>query len=342
MSALVIDSVTEDYYLNNTTKSPHYPYSSVANMNYYNHLQTDAPYHDPEIQTVNPPKFVKSNVQIQQACVETAQPSVAVFAEVSQNNSSFSLQPVPHNKKINPVHYDNTINQYNNDHYPVISESLSTSKSTNTRLPKPPLTPLVIPPTPIRSSSSPNRTLFTPTRTSSMQNHPLPTPGGLSTPGSSHSANSPSGLSPFTCSPSTPSPNTLHPHAMLPSPLAGAPRNNVENGIKKALSSKKLSMQPEGEAERLVHQGIKFHEAGKLEQATDMFRQASQLDLPIAMFLYGVSLRHGWVKKIILCSHTKYTIIFFFAQTFSIYYYRVARRMNTLHFNIFKKLQNML
>jgi hypothetical protein len=265
-------------------------------MNYYNHLQSNAPYHDPEIQTVNPPKFVKSNVQMPQTYIQTPQPSVAVYDEVSQNNSNFALQPVPHSKKTNPIHYDTTINQYNNDHHPMISSSISTSRSTtNTRLPKPPLTPLVIPPTPVRSSSSPNRTLLTPTRTSSMQNHPLPTPGGLSTPGSSRSANSPSGLSPFTCSPSTPSPNTLHPHTMLPSPLAGAPRNNVENGIKKALSCKKLSMQPESEAEKLVHEGIKFHEAGKLEQATDMFRRASQLDLPIAMFLYGVSLRHGWV-----------------------------------------------
>lgn len=269
-------------------------------MNYYNDLQNDTSYHDPQIQTMNPPKFVKSNVQIQQSVVEAPQPSVAVYEEIPQNNSNFSLQPVPHKKKINPIHYDDTINQYNNNNSPVTTVSGCTSRSattttTNTRLPKPPLTPLVIPATPIRSSSSPNRTLLTPTRISSMQNSPLPTPGGLSTPGSSRSANSPSGLSPFTCSPSTPSPNTLHPHAMLPSPLGGAPQNNVENGIKKALSSKKLSMLPESEAERLVHQGIKFHEAGKLEQATDVFKQASQLELPIAMFLYGVSLRHGWV-----------------------------------------------
>lgn len=58
-------------------------------------------------------------------------------------------------------------------------------------------------------------------------------------------------------------------------------------------------MQPENEAERLVHEGIKFHEAGKLEQATDMFKLASNLNLPIAMFLYGVSLRHGWVSLVV-------------------------------------------
>lgn len=57
-------------------------------------------------------------------------------------------------------------------------------------------------------------------------------------------------------------------------------------------------MQPENEAERLVHEGIKYHEAGKLEQATDLFKQASNLNLPIAMFLYGVSLRHGWVSAV--------------------------------------------
>jgi hypothetical protein len=59
---------------------------------------------------------------------------------------------------------------------------------------------------------------------------------------------------------------------------------------------KKQSLKPTGEAERLVHEGIKQHEMGKLEQATELFKQASITELPIAMFLYGVSLRHGWVR----------------------------------------------
>lgn len=63
--------------------------------------------------------------------------------------------------------------------------------------------------------------------------------------------------------------------------------------IPSPLSKKHLPA--EAEAESLLHQGIKHHEAGRLEEATKLFKQASQLDLPIAMFLYGISLRHGWV-----------------------------------------------
>ncbi|CAO3621389.1 unnamed protein product [Mucor fragilis] len=316
MSTFVIDPAVEDYYVHNiplplpavpsvpAAVAP--PPAAVAmNGTRMNYFHQDQQHHqqDPEIQTVmSQPKSVKSNVQhvvdssspiqVQHAYVDAPQPSVAVY----EQTSNFSLQPVPLNRKINSSN--------NNDNNQNITMKPSASTSSN-RLPKPPLTPLVIPPTPIRSSSSPSGTHFmatTPTRTSSMQqNSPntgttLSTPGGLSTPGSSRSANSPMGLSPF-YSPSTPSPNTLLPHNMLPSPL-GPHSPSVNNSLKRAITtSKKLSMQPENEAERLVHEGIKFHEAGKLEQATDMFKLASNLNLPIAMFLYGVSLRHGWGCK---------------------------------------------
>lgn len=51
---------------------------------------------------------------------------------------------------------------------------------------------------------------------------------------------------------------------------------------------------PMSQMDNLIHQGIKHHEAGRLEQATQLFKQASNMDSPIAMFLYGISLRHGW------------------------------------------------
>ncbi|KAK4518701.1 AAA ATPase [Mucor velutinosus] len=317
MSTFVIDPAIEDYYVHNIPLPlpavPSVPAAvaapvamSTMNDTRMNYFHQDQQHHqqDPQIQTViSQPKSVKSNVQhivnssspiqVQHAYVEVPQPSVAVY----EQTNSFSLQPVPLNKKVNG-------NNSNNNNSQNITMKPSASTSSN-RLPKPPLTPLVIPPTPIRSSSSPNSTHFmatTPTRTSSMQqNSPntsttLSTPGGLSTPGSSRSANSPMGLSPF-YSPSTPSPNTLLPHTTLPSPL-GPHSPSANNSLKRAITTtKKLSMQPENEAERLVHEGIKFHEAGKLEQATDMFKQASILNLPIAMFLYGVSLRHGWGCK---------------------------------------------
>ncbi|KAI8343220.1 hypothetical protein BC941DRAFT_410734 [Chlamydoabsidia padenii] len=49
--------------------------------------------------------------------------------------------------------------------------------------------------------------------------------------------------------------------------------------------------------EAMVQSGIRYHEAGQLEKATDCFRQAAARDSPMGMFLYGVSLRHGWGCK---------------------------------------------
>ncbi|GAA5809376.1 hypothetical protein MFLAVUS_002784 [Mucor flavus] len=292
MSTLVIDPMTEDYYSNTTSYIPAVP--PVPNMNYFHQQQYN---NDPEIQTVTPPKSVKSNVQyyveespirVHQSYVEPPQPSVAVYEQAHKQHSNFALQPVPNNKKNNNYNYNSTS--------PLPTSSKSSSISS--RLPKPPLTPLVIPPTPIRSTSSPNRTYMTPTRSSSIQNlhHEYQTqltPGSI-TPGSSRSMNSPnSGISPFTCSPSTPSPNTLLPHSTLPSPLG----TSGDGAASSKTTAKKFSLMPDGEAERCVYQGIKYHEAGKLEQATEMFKQASILDLPMGMFLYGVSLRHGWGCK---------------------------------------------
>ncbi|KAI9360934.1 hypothetical protein BD770DRAFT_418929 [Pilaira anomala] len=299
MSRLVIDPMTEAYYMN-STYIPEVP--PVPNMNYFHQQQHNK---DPEIQTMTPPKSVKSNVQyyaedspirVHQAYVDSPhQPSMAVY-EQPQQHSNFSLQPVPQNKKNNNYNYNNN----NNSTSPLPTSSKSSSISS--RQPKPPLTPLVIPPTPIRSSSSPNRTFMapTPTRSSSIQNlhheyQPQLTPG-LITPGSSRSMNSPnSGLSPFTCSPSTPSPSTSLSHNTLPSPL-GMNGGNISS-VETKNTNKKFSLMPEGEAERCVYEGIKYHESGKLEQATEMFKQASTLDFPMGMFLYGVSLRHGWGCK---------------------------------------------
>lgn len=56
-------------------------------------------------------------------------------------------------------------------------------------------------------------------------------------------------------------------------------------------------LSPENEVEALVHQGITFHEKGQLEKATSLFRIAAEKENPLGMFLYGVSLRHGWVKN---------------------------------------------
>jgi hypothetical protein len=51
------------------------------------------------------------------------------------------------------------------------------------------------------------------------------------------------------------------------------------------------------EAEAHVQKGIKYHEGGQLEKATQHFRAAADRDSPMGMFLYGISLRHGWVGR---------------------------------------------
>lgn len=276
-ATIMIDPVEEE-------DSPTSPASPVPNIAFFQH---NIP--NPQIQTLSKPKRVKSNVQyiaqvplkMQTALIETCG-SPSAIPEYAAD--SFSLQPAPRNKKSQNKEMESV----------KVVPSPSTS-SNNSRLPKPPLTPLVIPPTPVRSSSSPNLTLATPSRTSSMNHLDTQMTPGSSTPGSSRSAYSPHGLSPFSSSPITPSSNTL-----LPTPMISSPLSNDVNGASLKVNPsqhKKHSIQPDNPAERLVHQAIKYHESGKLEKATEMFKEAAAMDLPIAMFLYGVSVRHGWVKK---------------------------------------------
>ncbi|KAI8372608.1 hypothetical protein EDC96DRAFT_53932 [Choanephora cucurbitarum] len=65
---------------------------------------------------------------------------------------------------------------------------------------------------------------------------------------------------------------------------------------KKKIGTKK-PLTPEAEIEALVHEGISYHERGQLEKATQLFRLGAEKGNPIGMFLYGVSLRHGWGCK---------------------------------------------
>lgn len=66
--------------------------------------------------------------------------------------------------------------------------------------------------------------------------------------------------------------------ASIPSPVTPGKVSNNENEI-----------------ETFVQEGIIFHEKGQLEKATSLFRIAAEKENPLGMFLYGVSLRHGWV-----------------------------------------------
>jgi hypothetical protein len=296
------------------------PVSPVPNMAFFHsYQQQEHNLPNPQVQVMCQPKSVRSNVQhvaetplqIYQAYAE---PCTAAKSVHEATPDKFLLQPVPKNKKHQTREGNDTNNNNssssssnNNNNASQVAPTASTSTS---RMPKPPLTPLVIPPTPIRSSSSPNRAIVTPTRSSSIPHDLQFTPGSM-TPGSSRSAYSPHGFSPFTSSPVTPSPNTLLPHTVLPiinppdhkiSHSNNSNSNNSNNNNNNTLKvsnpphHKKQSIVPDNAAERFVHEGIKFHELGKLEQAAEMFKQAAAMELPMGMFLYGISIRHGWVS----------------------------------------------
>lgn len=297
IATLTIESPYSDtqHYIPKTPLQPIYN----NNNNYHNENIYSQPLSRPEIRMMKPPTAVKASIQeptlihMKRAYITTPEPSVAVYesnlsstpsASIQQHNTFYSNEYKPPPTTLTS---STTTQQYHDTHRQKGPPArLTSSVSASTKQPKPPLTPLVIPASPVRSTSSPNRTMWTPTRSSSMNDSPLqlPTPG-LTTPNSGRSPNSPFGSSPLSSSPLTPTPNTLL-NTMFPPNKKAAGNSTI----------KKQSLKPTGEAERLVHEGIKQHEMGKLEQATELFKQASITELPIAMFLYGVSLRHGWVR----------------------------------------------
>ncbi|KAG2201546.1 hypothetical protein INT47_007423, partial [Mucor saturninus] len=72
---------------------------------------------------------------------------------------------------------------------------------------------------------------------------------------------------------------------------------SIPSPVTPGRSQQQNDLSPENEIEALVHQGITFHEKGQLEKATSLFRIAAEKENPLGMFLYGVSLRHGWGCK---------------------------------------------
>lgn len=50
-------------------------------------------------------------------------------------------------------------------------------------------------------------------------------------------------------------------------------------------------------ADEYIQQAITFHEADRLDEATNYFKLAADEDSPLGNFLYGLSLRHGWGCK---------------------------------------------
>ncbi|KAI9267889.1 hypothetical protein BDA99DRAFT_349660 [Phascolomyces articulosus] len=139
-----------------------------------------------------------------------------------------------------------------------------------------------------------------------------------------------SGGSPHSVSPRTPSPNTLlppqqpyanhHNGSSSSSPSSPSPTSplqyqqpplspclpppsahpglseKLQNHIRNSLDMSSKA-QPQSEGEGLVAEGIRYHETGRLDMATDCFRQAANKESPIGMYLYALSLRHGWGCK---------------------------------------------
>ncbi|ORX98468.1 HCP-like protein, partial [Basidiobolus meristosporus CBS 931.73] len=51
-------------------------------------------------------------------------------------------------------------------------------------------------------------------------------------------------------------------------------------------------------ADKYVQQAIQCHEHNQLEKAAHFFRLAACQGSPVGLFLYGISLRHGWGCKV--------------------------------------------
>jgi TPR repeat protein len=102
--------------------------------------------------------------------------------------------------------------------------------------------------------------------------------------------------------PASPPINQLANQPQQSSSASSSPHSPEQQAVSRGNSNDNLGLQkqqnkPQNPVEAMVQSGIQYHEAGKLEKATDYFRQAAAKDSPMGMFLYGVSLRHGWVKR---------------------------------------------
>ncbi|CAM0142611.1 hypothetical protein VKS41_002837 [Umbelopsis sp. WA50703] len=274
-----LDPATADVYGYHNPRAPTSPLDKASRGEYFN----DSEMVDPHIRTLTPPMppVIQKNHHHQQAVVH------------------HSYVPVPSPSKAvidsQQAYLDDNDNQ-------LAPPRPSTASSRHPQ----PLPPLVIPPSPVRSVSAPDSPWQSASpRSSSLHDSPrqrLPTPNTGNSSPSPHSryhmhhpiAPSPQ-PSPSTAGSSPMGANSLPSPFPVLSPSKSTPTGGVDK--KKAHSKKKESVVAGGAAEQLVHAGIKYHEAGQLEKAADNFKFAAAQGSPLGMFLYGVSLRHGWGCK---------------------------------------------
>ncbi|KAI8070460.1 hypothetical protein BC940DRAFT_296148 [Gongronella butleri] len=273
--------------------------SNVGNMNFFQSASEVDALSEQQRSQDRPPTIIQPRMQRAEMAVKFGQ--VQQPLEASHASIEHAAAATMHSNKYYYAEADNYDYAYQpqpqSTHSNHSSTSSSSLKSSSRHHPQP-LPPLVIPPSATRSVSSPTRNLKAASKTLSPPSQLTPslTPGG-------------SGYSPMSVSPSTPSPRSrmaanaqAHPHH----PQAGGATPTTPGGSKQyhlAVANASLSTpttatpmekKPKSEAELLLLDGIKFHESGKLQEATHRFRQAAQLHSPMAMFFYGVSLRHGW------------------------------------------------
>ncbi|KAL0076135.1 hypothetical protein F4703DRAFT_1323060 [Phycomyces blakesleeanus] len=85
---------------------------------------------------------------------------------------------------------------------------------------------------------------------------------------------------------------TLREAAAAAAAINGITRERERQGYNGQANKKQLGI--DRQVDTHVQKGIECHELGQLEKATHFFRLAAKQGSPIGMFLYGISLRHGW------------------------------------------------
>lgn len=271
-----LDPAATDMYSYHHSRAPASPLDKASRGEYFN----DTEMVDPQIRSLTPPVIQQNHhhqAVVHHSFVPVPSPSKAVID--SQQG-----------------YFDDSDGQLSPNPRPSAAAS---------RHPQP-LPPLVIPPSPVRSISTPDSPWqATSPRSSSLYNEShrqmTPTPNTAGSSPRYRSNMHPMAPSPQP-SPSTAGSSPLGPSSLPPSPFpVMSPSKSTPTGgavdKKKNTATKKTESVVGNPAEQRVYAGIKFHEAGQLEKAAENFKYAAEQGSPLGMFLYGVSLRHGWGCK---------------------------------------------
>jgi hypothetical protein len=74
-----------------------------------------------------------------------------------------------------------------------------------------------------------------------------------------------------------------------------------DQGSEEEQTSPRSATERQNEADEYIQRAIEFHERNELEEATHYFKLAADKNSPLGLFLYGIALRHGWVRNHCLC-----------------------------------------